>query len=264
MDNPDTFPPTAAAAERGAQTYKPALLACYDTLVLGLVCRFVWRAPRRHMRALYERNVSARHLELGPGTGYFLRRSLRPGLSTRLVLADLNPSVLMHCAHRLASHRPETYRRDVLHPFDIEPPLFESVGANFLFHCVPGSFVTKAIVFDHAAAVAAPGCRIFGSTILGRHARHTLAARLMSGWFNRTGLFSNTEDRIEDIETELARRFVDYRLTTRGSVAFFEARYAQDSSTTTWRQTEEGTSGDSRNTGRHAPPQQGSSAHGGL
>lgn len=73
MDNADAFLPIPAAVERGAHAYSRALLACYDTVVLGVVCRLVWRAPRMHVRELYERNVTARHLELGPGTGYFLR-----------------------------------------------------------------------------------------------------------------------------------------------------------------------------------------------
>ncbi|GAB2710738.1 class I SAM-dependent methyltransferase [Nocardia thraciensis] len=211
-----------AAAERGARAYNPFMLTIYDTLVLGLVCRYVWRAPRTDMQELYDHNISDRHLELGPGTGYFLRH-YKP--LTRLALVDLNPQVLAHSARTLTQHRPETYRRNVLRPLDIEPPRFDSIGLNFLMHCIPGDFADKAVVFDHAAAVAAPGCRIFGSTLLGHREPHPRRARLLMATLNRVGVLANTADTLHDLDTQLARRFTDYQLTTHGSVAFFQARY---------------------------------------
>ncbi|WP_051020656.1 class I SAM-dependent methyltransferase [Nocardia araoensis] len=228
MTNPDTHAPTSEAVERGARAYTRALLTCYDVVVLGLVSRFVWRAPRARTQHHYDLHVGARHLELGPGTGYFLQHSLRRRPPERLALADLNPEVLTYSARRLALHRPEIYERNILRPLEIDPPRFDSIGLSFLLHCLPGCIRDKAVVFDHAAAVCAPGGRIFGSTVLGRREPHSPVARLLLAWFNRKGMFANTGDTLEDLERQLAHRFTDYRVARCGSVAFFQARCAHD------------------------------------
>ena len=46
----------------------------YDPLVLGPIARFVWRCPTSRLLERYRRHIRARHLDVGPGTGYFLER----------------------------------------------------------------------------------------------------------------------------------------------------------------------------------------------
>lgn len=215
--------PSADEVKRGAAVYSRATLTWYDFAVLGLACRFVWRAPRTRTQILYDRHVSADHVELGPGTGYFLRRSPRADSLNRLALVDLNDQVLTFASRQLASFRPETYRRDVLRRLDLGGARFGSAGLNFLLHCIPGTLAEKAVVFDRLADVVEPGGCIFGSTVLGPTARHTFAARRLLTRLNKAGVMHNLDDTAEDLDAALAARFPTYRLTTHGSVAFFEA-----------------------------------------
>lgn len=54
------------------------LLNLYDPFVLGPVARFVWRCPTPRLIEGYRRHVRDRHLDVGPGTGFFLDRSGLP------------------------------------------------------------------------------------------------------------------------------------------------------------------------------------------
>ncbi|OPC84902.1 methyltransferase type 12 [Embleya scabrispora] len=176
------------------------------------------------MLAGYDRNIGARHLDLGPGTGFFLDRCRHRSPRPQIALVDLNPTVLTKASTRLRRFGPDTFERDVLSPFELDGKRFDSAGLNFLLHCLPGGMAHKAKVFDHARAHVVPGGRIFGSTVLATGVAHGKRARKLLGELNEKGTFDNRGDALADLEAELAARFTDYRLTVRGSVALFEAR----------------------------------------
>jgi hypothetical protein len=81
---------------------------------------------------------------------------------------DLNPNSLAAAGKRLARYAPEIYCRNVLEPFALDAPPFDSVGLLNLFHCLPGNMTTKTAVFEHVREVLSPGGVVFGSTILSR------------------------------------------------------------------------------------------------
>ena len=62
-------------AYKGQRDYNRLLLSLYDPLVLGPIARFVWRCPTAGLVERYRRHIRGRHLDVGPGTGYFLERS---------------------------------------------------------------------------------------------------------------------------------------------------------------------------------------------
>jgi hypothetical protein len=62
---------------------------------------------------------------------------------------DLNPAPLEVAAQRLRRYRPNTHRANALEPFGLPPGAFDSVGLNWLLHCLPGDIATKSVVFDH-------------------------------------------------------------------------------------------------------------------
>jgi SAM-dependent methyltransferase len=216
--------PTREQVLAGTATYTRRVLSMYDILVLGYICRRVWRCSRVEMLAGYDHNIGARHLDLGPGTGFFLDRCRHRSARPSLALVDLNPTVLAKAATRLRRFRPDTYERDVLAPFDLDGERFDSAGLNFLLHCLPGGMAHKAKVFDHARAHLRPGGRIFGSTVLSEGVSHTPRARKLLDSLNEKGTFDNRDDSLLGLEAELASRFTDFRVTVRGSVALFEAR----------------------------------------
>ncbi|KAB2340237.1 class I SAM-dependent methyltransferase [Actinomadura rudentiformis] len=199
------------------------MLSGYDMGVLGVVCRLVWRCPPEVMLAQYERNVGPRHLELGPGTGYFLD-NCEQAAGSRISLVDLNPTVLATASRRLARHKPDTHLRNVLEPLNLGDARFDSAGLNLLLHCVPGAISEKAVIFDRVLPYLGEGARVFGSTVLARGVRHTPSSTLAARLLNARNVFHNVDDTAADLEAELGRRFAFHRIAVQGSVALFEAR----------------------------------------
>lgn len=214
--------PTSDQVRAGAEVYTRRVLAWYDVFVLGFVCPVVWHCHRREMMRAYNRNVGRRHLDLGPGTGFFLDRCVFPTDRPRLALIDLNDDVLRRTAARVARYRPTSYRRDVLQPLDLGSARFDSVGMNFLLHCLPGGFPHKAAVLDHVLPYVVPGGRIFGSTVLARGVSHGRLAPKALESLNNDETMHNADDSLDQLDAALASRFTNYRLTDRGSVGFFE------------------------------------------
>ena len=59
---------------------------------------------------------------------------------------DLNLTCLEIAARRLARYEPERRAADVLESIANEGEPFDSIGLNYLLHCVPGSIRDKAVV----------------------------------------------------------------------------------------------------------------------
>ena len=62
-------------AYRGQSDYTPLLLRLYDPLVLGPIARYVWRCPSPRLLEHYRQHIREPHLDVGPGTGYFVEQS---------------------------------------------------------------------------------------------------------------------------------------------------------------------------------------------
>jgi hypothetical protein len=232
---------SAEQVEAGQAVYSSRTLAVYDWVVLGISNRFIWKCPTPGLEAHYNKHLSANHLDVGVGTGYFLDRCRFPSKTTardggsagnarsnrqppRVALMDLNPQALAFTARRIARYEPETYRRNVLEPIVIEAPRFDSVGVNYLLHCIPGSIESKAIAFDHLKPLMNPNAVLFGSTLLqGGVQRSALAKRLMAV-YNKKGIFTNEEDDLQGLERALRSRFRDVSVQVVGCGALFSAR----------------------------------------
>ncbi len=208
----------------GQAVYTKRVLGAYDFIVLGVSNRFIWKCPTSRLLEHYDTHVSASHLDVGVGTGYFLDKCRFPSAKPRIALMDLNPETLAFASRRIERHRPTTYLRNVLEPLTLAEPRFDSVGVNYLFHCLPGTIQSKAVAFDHLKAHMNPGAVIFGSTLLhaGVHVGR-LGRRLMSV-YNGKGIFTNREDTLAGLEHELTSRFRAVSLETVGCAALFSAR----------------------------------------
>lgn len=211
-------------AYRGQAPYSPAHLRFYDPVVVKFSNRFVWRCSARRLMDLYDKHVSARHLDIGPGTGYFLDHCRFPVARPEITLLDLNPSPLAYVSERIARYGPRTHRADLLEPFDLGSEGFDSIGLNYVLHCLPGSIPEKSRVFGHVAANLATGGVLFGSTILAHGVTQTAASRMLIRAYNRAGSFGNAEDSLVDLERALSAEFGAYTVETRGTVALFTAR----------------------------------------
>jgi SAM-dependent methyltransferase len=208
-------------AYRGQADYTPWLLAIYDPWVLGFMARLVWRCPTPPVVEHYRRLLGRRHLDVGPGTGYFLAKA-GLGPDSEVTLLDPNPNVLAHVARRLAPMRLTTVEADVLKPLPVEGP-FDSAALSYVLHCLPGPMTHKAAAIRNVAKVLTRNGVLFGGTVLGSSVRHTPPARSFLWAVNRRGTFDNLDDSEEGLAEILAESFQTVQIEVVGSIAHFRA-----------------------------------------
>lgn len=215
----DQTEPVIRRAEH--EIYTRRFLAIYDHLVLGLYLRWVWRCPRSVLADRYRIHTGHRHLDVGPGTGYFLDVAEVP-TGTEITLLDPNPEVLAHAARRLAGHTPTTIRADASEPLPVTGP-FESAALNLVLHCIAGTD-RKAAVIRHVAATLDEDGVLFGASVLGTPDVHNRLGRSALTALNRRGIFSNLEDTETTLRDLLHAEFGHVALTCVGAVVVFTAR----------------------------------------
>jgi SAM-dependent methyltransferase len=208
-------------AWRGQSDYTRSLLRVYDPMVLGLAARFVWRCPTTRLVEGYRRSIRDQHLDVGPGTGYFLERS---GLAdgSRVTILDPNPNVLRHASRRLSRLEITAVEADVLKPLPVAGP-FQSAALHLVIHCLPGPLSRKAAAVANVAAVLAPNGVLFGASVLGSAGPQTRLSRRVLSAFNRRGAFDNLDDTEDGLRQILAASFEQVELETVGAVAIFTA-----------------------------------------
>jgi ubiquinone/menaquinone biosynthesis C-methylase UbiE len=85
-------------------------LGMYDAVVLGYNSRVFWRCPMAWLVALYDKDVSGRHLDIGVGTGRLLDDCSFPVKAPSITLMDLNRDPLEVAAARLERYAPELHQ----------------------------------------------------------------------------------------------------------------------------------------------------------
>lgn len=214
-----------ALVTRGHAVYTPLSLRGYDLLVHGFNNHALWACPTRVLEAWVQQHLSARHLDVGVGTGLLLDRATFPSPSPELVLADLSAGSLGHCAARLARYHPRTVRANVLEPLPLPDGAFDSIGGMYLLHCLPAGLPGgKWVALDHLGRLLAPGGVLFGATLLGEGRPGSWAARWFMGFYNRKGIFDNLQDSPARLEEALRARFTTVEVQYRGLVGLFAAR----------------------------------------
>jgi SAM-dependent methyltransferase len=208
-------------AFRGQSDYTRPLLTLYDPLVLGLVARSVWRCPTPRLVEGYRQHIRDRHLDVGPGTGYFIENSGLPDRS-RVTILDPNTNVLDHAFRRLGRLDVTAVEADVLKPLPVDGP-FDSAALHLVIHCLPGPLPRKAAAVANVAAVLAPTGVLFGASVLGTSGPHTWLSRRVLAAFNRRAAFDNLNDTEEGLQEILAASFEHVELETVGSIAIFAA-----------------------------------------
>jgi ubiquinone/menaquinone biosynthesis C-methylase UbiE len=208
-------------AYKGQSGYNPFMLAIYDPWVLGFMSRAVWHVPIPPVVERYRRNLGHRHLDVGPGTGYFIEKAAPPA-DIEITLLDPNPHVLRRAGGRLAAFHPTTVQADVMKPLPVDGP-FDSAALSFVLHCLPGPIENKANAIEHIADVLAPEGVLFGGTVLGIEEQHSKSARAFLRAANKQGGFDNLGDTAAGIRQILSRSFSDVQMETVGSAALFTA-----------------------------------------
>jgi ubiquinone/menaquinone biosynthesis C-methylase UbiE len=168
--------------------------------------------------------VSDNHLDVGPGTGYFLDKCRFESPNPRIALLDLNPNCLESASNRIARYKPELYQGSALDKVAIDGPSFDSIGLNYVLHCLPGTIRTKSAVFGHLESLLNPGGTLFGGTALYNEVPHTWMSRRMMDAYNKDRLFSNTEDDLTGLTWGLSQYLSNVVTEVVGCVAFFSAQ----------------------------------------
>ena len=207
----------------GQASYTPAVLRIYDLFVLGFSSSYAWRCPLGLLREHYQRHITSKHLDVGVGTGWFLDHCQFPTPKPELHLLDLNPNTLHHVSMRIARYAPVVHRGDVMQPIELAPR-FESIGLNYVLHCLPGNMASKSVAIANLARLLAPSGTLFGSTILARDVTHNFIARRLTAIYNRKGIFGNRTDDLDGLRRALEGSFGDVDICMRGCVALFAAR----------------------------------------
>lgn len=215
---------TAEQIAAGQAVYTKRVLGAYDFLVLGLSNRLVWKCPTQRLVEHYNRHITANHLDVGIGTGYFLDNCRFPSQSPRIALLDLNQNTLDFASRRIARYKPETYLCNALEPISIEAAKFDSVGINYLLHCLPGAIEAKAVAFDHLKALMNPNAVLLGSTLLQGGVPRSWFAKHLMEIYNKKGIFSNRHDSLDGLKRALDERFRDVSVEVVGCVALFSGR----------------------------------------
>lgn len=213
-----------SSTHAGQAVYTKRTLKIYDLLVLGISNKWIWKCPTPQLLAFYNQHISGNHLDVGVGTGYFLDRCQFPVERPRIGLMDLNANSLTTAAKRIARYSPTMDQVNVLEPTTRTIPTFDSIGLNYLFHCLPGTMAEKAVAFDHLNPFLSPDGTIFGSTLLQGDAPRNAAARKLMAFYNKKGIFGNTSDSREALEHELDQRYHKWELKTIGCAALFWAK----------------------------------------
>ena len=208
-------------AYKGQAGYNPVMLAIYDPWVLGFMTRAVWHTRIAVGVDLYRKHLGHRHLDVGPGTGYFLEKA-DPPAGTQITLLDPNPHVLRHASRRLAALHPSTVEADVMKPLPVRGP-FDSAALSFVLHCLRGPMSNKAIAIRNVADVLTPDGVLFGGTVLGTSEPHSRSARLFLLAANKQGGFDNLGDTLDGLRGILSDTFQDVQVETEGSAALFAA-----------------------------------------
>jgi SAM-dependent methyltransferase len=215
----DELDPRIAHAQ---EVYTRGKLAIYDALVLGVFCSLIWKYSPRQMRRLYDSSVGRRHLDIGPGTGYFLEHCHFPP-NPEITLLDLSQECLDVSARRIANLHPTLSRANLMYPLPLPKKHFDSAAMNLVFHTIPGGWEGKGIIFKHVAETLRPGGTLFGTSVLAEGVPMSRFTRKMISEQHRRGNFQNQGDDPEGLRAQLAKYFPESSVEVHGVTAVFRA-----------------------------------------
>ncbi len=210
-----------SALHDSTKAYTRPALRLYDTIIMGLLARWVWRCPSPQFTQLYDALVSTNHLEIGVGTGYCLDRCR--ARIRRLALVDLNPNCVEYARRRLQRYSPSVHIRNALEPVHINDGPFDSIAIGGVLHCLPGTMKDKGRVFDNLRPVLNRNTIAFGYTLISDEGALSLAGFAARALLNRVRFVNNYSDTSDELRKELQKRFDKAVVTRVGALAFFIA-----------------------------------------
>ena len=195
----------------------------YDTGLYKFVTGSFWRCPTELLLDNYADHISNNHLEVGVGSGYFLRRTLCADFLDRLMLSDLNKRCLAKSGAKLAVFEPEMLKHNIQAPLPACARGFKSVGMNYVLHCIPGRFSRNQAIFRNVHAALETGGVFFGATLIQGKFRQGAASWLLMRALNGLGIFNNRNHRVDELKGALEVYFSKVQVSMVGNAAVFVA-----------------------------------------
>lgn len=193
----------------------------YDFLVNDINCNYVWRCNKSNIFNLYKNNIKLNHLEIGPGSGYFLMQNYNLKIRN-LYLMDINQPILNESKNNLKSKYSniQVINHDIFKkPIKIEN--LESVGINYVLHCVPGNLEYK---FENLLKNLPINVNIFGATVINNSDKQTYLSKTELYFLNNRGIFNNHQDYSEDFLNFMINQKLNFTHQIVGNVLIFEIK----------------------------------------
>ncbi|HEV3157268.1 MAG TPA: class I SAM-dependent methyltransferase [Candidatus Baltobacteraceae bacterium] len=211
--------------EAGSAVYSPLVLKLYDWWVLGISNRFAWQCPTRTvLLPFYREHIGKRHLDVGVGTGFYLKHVELSPLH-EIALLDINENSLRAASLRIRRPKVKLIKENVMRPLPRPAEEgYDSISLFYLLHCLPGTMDDKEIAVTGLKHYLKSDGVFYGATILGDEANHTTLGRRLMKIYNRKGVFGNSSDSIHGLQEMLGRQFRSVQVRRHNQVALFVAR----------------------------------------
>ena len=191
-------------------------LQYYDVAVNEINCKFAWNCSKKNIENMYKKNIRKNHLEIGPGTGYFIKNYQFDNLT----LVDVNNEILQYNVKQ--QHTTKFVRKNLfLKDETIDLLDYSSVGVNCVLHCVPGKLQEKMENLIHS--FHDKDILIFGGTVVNDPSTDFLT-NIQLKLLNKYGIFYNKEDYTENLIHFLEKKNYDYNIQKIGQMLLFEIR----------------------------------------
>jgi hypothetical protein len=137
---------------------------------------------------------------------------------------DLSRECLEKTKRKVARYAPDIYLQNLLEPIQYKIDTFDSIGINYVMHCVPGSFKEKGVAFAHLQPLLNENGVLFGTTVLFEGVQKNLLAKPFMWLMNALGVFNNRSDNAQDLRECLETRFQVIEFEIVGVTAIFAVR----------------------------------------
>jgi SAM-dependent methyltransferase len=196
----------------------------YDFLLYGVISRYAWGSSIQRLDSHHKKYVRDNHLEVGVGTGFLLNRVVFDSAHPRLALMDLSRECLEKTKRKVTRYAPETYIQNLLEPIHHKIDTFDSIGINYVMHCVPGDFKAKGVAFTHLRPLLSENGVLFGTTVLSDNIHKNVLAKPFMWLMNSLGVFNNRSDNAHDLKECLETHFRVIEFEVVGVTAFFAVK----------------------------------------
>ena len=197
--------------------FNQLIMKNYDFFVNHINCKYVWGCDQKNIIDMYKKNISPNHIEIGPGTGYFLKHYKFDNLT----LIDINKDILIECQKNLEKNckNINIINTNVFEKNNkIAVNHCESVGLNYVLHCVPNNLSIS--INNLINNIPEKNYKIFGSTVIPNKNTYNLAS-LEIFLLNKMKIFNNKTHTFNDIESYVKKNF-NYEIKKIGHSCLFE------------------------------------------